>query len=380
MTTRILSFIFFPLLLMTACTQEEDLLQMTDADLISAIQQADKQQVDPSALPDGATITIARDFSGNYNDRTLLATELGYEVRLRGERGSRMGEPTDLYFSLDGRRLGADGNHGGRGRKGGPKGPQSDQKLQDCFELVFPVSFTMPDGTTVTGESGPELRQAIKAWYIAHPDVKEGPALQFPVDVILEDGTEVTVSTKEELEVLRQECVPGPKGGMKKRCFKLVFPVTHIMPDGSTITSENRMEMRQALHAWHEANPDVKERGQLQYPVEVILKDGTTKSVASSEEMIELKKECGPKGPMQGAGKPCFELVFPVTHLMPDGTTITSTSKEEMRDALKAWHQANPDVKERGQLQFPVEIVFDDGTTQTIDSAEELKAAREDCE
>lgn len=51
-----------------------------------------------------------------------------------------------------------------------------------------------------------------------------------------------------------------------------------------------------------------------------------------------------------------------------------------MRDALKAWHQANPDVKERGQLQFPVEIVFDDGTTQTIDSAEELKAAREDCE
>jgi len=387
MKLNLLYLLMLPVFIFGACTQEEATEQMTDADLISAIQRAEKVEIDPSALPDNATVIVSRDFEEDYTDRALLATELGYEVRLRGSRGTRMGQPTDLYFNLNGRKL--DAERGMRGRRGGPNGEgRSGHGPKECFELVFPVTFVMPDGTSVTGDDEATVRDAIKAWYNANPDAKGRPELQFPVSVILDDGTELNEVTKEQLQEIRLDCKPGSPGhhGPRRRCFEFVFPVSFTMPDGSVITGESGPQLREALKAWHEANPDVKERPEPQFPLDVILKDSTQKTLTTLEEFQELVELCGSKGgPGQGGHHgpgmkaACFELVYPVSFTMPDNSTITGENREEVRDAIKAWREANPGVKGRPMLVFPVEIVYKDGTTKEIADQAEMRAARKDC-
>jgi predicted SprT family Zn-dependent metalloprotease len=53
----------------------------------------------------------------------------------------------------------------------------------------------------------------------------------------------------------------------KTICLELSFPITYIMPDGTTITGNDRKEVGTAMSSWHDANPDSKERAVMQYPV-----------------------------------------------------------------------------------------------------------------
>ena len=43
--------------------------------------------------------------------------------------------------------------------------------------------------------------QLIKDWYEAHSDVKQRPALQFPVDILWYEGTVQTIADKEAMKV-----------------------------------------------------------------------------------------------------------------------------------------------------------------------------------
>jgi len=63
---------------------------------------------------------------------------------------------------------------------------------------------------------------------------------------------------------------------------------------------------------------------------------------------------------------------------MPDGSTIT-VENEDDRGEIKDWYEANPDVKEKPELQYPVDIIFKDGTIKTINNEEEMKSAYEYC-
>ena len=62
---------------------------------------------------------------------------------------------------------------------------ESDEKGK-CFELVYPISYTMPDGTVISGNEE-ELKQAMDAWYEDHPDSNAKPELQYPVEIIIGD-------------------------------------------------------------------------------------------------------------------------------------------------------------------------------------------------
>jgi len=74
-----------------------------------------------------------------------------------------------------------------------------------CFSLVFPVTITI-DGNDSTFDSKEELREAVKAYKEeAGPDA-ERPTLVFPVTVEYDDETQVTVSSQEELQELKEAC------------------------------------------------------------------------------------------------------------------------------------------------------------------------------
>ena len=256
--------------------------------------------------------------------------------------------------------------------KDGKDTKDDDKDKEVCFELVYPVSYTMPDGSSITGDNEYELWSAIKSWYEAHPDIAAKPTINYPVDIVWKDGATYPISNEDEMIKLKKKCYDKDK----KECFELVYPVTYAMPDGSSVTGDNEDELWAAIKTWYEVHPDVAAKPSLNYPVDIVWKDGVTYPIANVDEMIELKKKCDEKDK-----KECFELVYPVTYTMPDESTIIGNSKEELWSAIKAWYEVHSDVAAKPSLNYPVNIVFaNSDEIVTITNKDEMIATKEACE
>jgi hypothetical protein len=164
------------------------------------------------------------------------------------------------------------------------KGRDEDFPDKDrSFDFVYPITYIMPDDTTITVEYKEDWED-IKTWYETNPNVKEKPKLQYPVEIILNNGTIQTVNNEEEMKRAYVRFYGY-------RCFEFVYPITYIMPDDTTITVEHEDDYDE-IKGWYEKNPDYKERPRLQYPVEIIWKDGTIQIIYNEEELKAAYKEC----------------------------------------------------------------------------------------
>ena len=308
---------------------------LSDAELIQAIIDADKISVGMDELPSNSKTIVEEDYNEYDGIDTKKAYGLGYEVSMDG-KGHKMGHRCEVYFNLDGRKL--DPNV--------KRGEKSDWDRYDdkgdwkCFDLVLPVTYVMPDGSTIIVNNNDEDGwQEIKDWYNANPNSEEKPALQYPVDISFETregSTTFTVTNDEDMRNAYVRC--GGRDDDNRECFELVFPVTYLMPDGSTITVDN------------------------------------------AEEMNMVKRECWE---YEDEGRECFALVYPVTFIMPDGSSIVvATDDEDGWEEVKNWYDANPESEERPTLQYPVDIIYranDGDSTVTINNEEEMEAAKDEC-
>ena len=385
MNNKYLTTSVLPLLLMIAgCdlgVKQE--YEISDAELIQMIIDADKVDIDISELPEQSQTYLNND--GEYDELGLrYASQLGYEVERIG-KGSKSGRRGDAYFNVEGRKL----NSNDWGRKG--RGFGSDEKEDwECFTLEFPVSFNMPDGSLVTVESDDEESWAeIKAWYETNHDSEEKPTMQFPVEILFDEES-LVIENQEEMRSAYQECYPKRDGEWSRdgdeTCFYLVFPVIYVMPDGSTIsvTSDNE-DGWSDLKDWYAENEDSEDKPELQYPVDIIVEteEGTsTVTINDEEAMASMKRECYDNWE-DSYDEECFELVYPVTYLMPDGSTISVTSDDENGwSDLKGWYEENEDSEDKPELQYPVDIIVEteEGTsTVTINNQEEMTAAKREC-
>ena len=286
-------FIIVVLMMMVGCQKAATgSVGMSDAELIQLIIDANKVDVPMDEMPSQSQTVIEEDYNDYMGMAAKKATGLGYEVDLAGV-GRRYGDRNEVYFNLEGRKLDPN-DWGGKGGDWDKDGWDRDDDKEDwkCFDLVFPITFDMPDGSTITVTSDDEDGWAeIKAWYEENPDAEEKPALQYPVEIIYEDET-ITINDDDEMRAAYRRC--GYRDDDKDReCFELVFPVTYIMPDGSTITVTSDDEDAWAvLRAWYEANPDAEEEPTLQYPVDILYADGTTQTINNDEEMRAAEEEC----------------------------------------------------------------------------------------
>ena len=357
------------LVIFSSCQKSDsnlDSAKMSDAELIEAIKNAsNKQNIDVAELPSASRSTLDKYYADDIVDAAKLAPELGYEVDLREGSGPRVAAYIYAYFDLGGRELKDD--DGKSNKEDGDEGDWEDKDKNECFELVLPVTFIMPDRTEITVTSKDDWG-LIKAWYVAHPDMKERPALQFPVDVVFEDGTMLTVNSNEEMKRLHEQC-EGDEGG-KKRCFEFDYPVAFELPNGGTVTINNDEEMRAAKMEWKENGI----RPALVFPVDIVMGDKAI-TVNNHEELLRIKKSCEGENGHHGDKRRCFHLIFPVTFELPGGSTVTIKNFEEMKAAKMEWKEAGI----RPALQFPVDIKWKDGTVETINSAEEMRAARKKC-
>lgn len=251
------------------------------------------------------------------------------------------------------------GEEHGKGEKG------EEKNENDCFTLVYPITLTMPDGTSLTGADHDDLWDAVKDWYDAHPDSDQRPAFVFPVEVVFYDGTLQTVNDQEEMGALWENCE-----GAKRPCYKFVLPVSVTMPDG-TIISINAEEDWQQVRSWYETHPDVTEKFTFAFPLEVIFKDGEIKTIENSEGLRRLEAACSDQ-------IACFEYVLPISLTLPDGTSVTINEDQDWL-VVKDWYETHPDVAQRPILDFPLEVTFYDGQTLLVNSQDALENLAADC-
>ena len=271
MNNKYLTIFVLPLLLMIAgCdlgVKQE--YETSDAELIQMIIDSDKVDIDISELPEQSQTYLSND--GEYDELgSRYAPQLGYEVERIG-KGSKSGRRNDAYFNVEGRKLNP--NDWGRKGRGFGVGKKEDW---ECFTLEFPVSFNMPDGSLVTVEADDEENWAeIKTWYETNQDSEERPTMQFPVGILIDEES-LVIENQEEMRSAYQECYPKRDGEWSRdrdeTCFYLVYPVTYVMPDGSTISVTSDDEDGWSdLKDWYEENEDSDDKPELQYPVDIIV-------------------------------------------------------------------------------------------------------------
>ena len=373
-TTFLSSLLFLGFLV--SCSDQEseyfledlELLYESDDLLIEAIANAtNKQSIDLSALPTDATSTLETSYATLMARQTFEAPSLGFEVNMVGLEPTNLGDNENAYFDKNGRELIPGYDKRDPRNEGDYEGGRQGGKRRIHFELVYPVSFTMPDGSMITVDSKQDFREQAKNWYEANPETEGKPSLVFPVEVIVDEEI-IPINSEEEMKALKERL----REESRERPYEFVFPISFIMPDGTTLTANSEEELKELIKTWYDANPDTKERPELVYPVDLMLADGEIITINSEEEMREFKRSIR-EGHGHGHGHRPFEFVFPVSFTMPDGSTITASSEEELDELIGAWYEANPDSEEEPELVFPVDLELKDGEIITINSQEEME-------
>jgi hypothetical protein len=121
----------------------------------------------------------------------LLCALLVLSISIGCEKSDTVTDSAELTGASDPER-------GDSGRKDGDRG---------CFELVYPVTFIMPNKSTITVNSDDNEGWAeLKAWYEDNPDSKERPSLQYPVQISHEGDRIVTINNDDEMARAKKDC------------------------------------------------------------------------------------------------------------------------------------------------------------------------------
>lgn len=77
----------------------------------------------------------------------------------------------------------------------------------ECYEYIYPITFILPDESTVeiSGEDDESGWGLIRRFYEQNPNYEEEPALQFPVEVVVEGDMVLVIDTSEDWEVFIEE-------------------------------------------------------------------------------------------------------------------------------------------------------------------------------
>ena len=271
------SLILLSLLIFVGCENTMTKSDETfDDELMQDIIDADKIDINMTDLPSLSSAVIDKDYNDYIEIDAKLASGLGYQVSMDG-KGCKTGFHNEVYFNLEGRKLKSKKD---RGDKDGFK----------CFELVLPATFVMPDGSSITVEDENSY-MAVRDWYANNSDSKEKPTLQYPVNIIYRDGDTQTINNDEEMGSTKVDCRKWDDEKKNWGCFRLVYPITFIMQDGSAISMIDKEDWIE-LKSWYEENPDIEEKPALQYPVNIIYRAGDTKTINNDEEMASAKEDC----------------------------------------------------------------------------------------
>lgn len=161
---------------------------------------------------------------------------------------------------------------------------------EECFEINYPITLVLPDGSNVTVNDDEALENAIDNYYDTHPNDTGDVTLVYPITItMLEDASTVVINNDQGLDAVFEECYGDDDF---EECFDLQFPISLAMPDGSTVVTNSYEELDSLYEAWEQANPNATNEPELVFPITVILEDGSTEVINDEDELDELIEDC----------------------------------------------------------------------------------------
>lgn len=171
------------------------------------------------------------------------------------------------------------------------------EEWPECFELHYPITVTMPDGSDVVLTDDDDLDELFDALDDAEEDDLD-LVIHYPICVTMEETGDVeTIGNDDELEELFEWCFDewDDEYGCDEDdlddfedCFTLNYPVDVTLPDGST-TSVATDDDWDPLFDQLDEYDDIE----VVYPVTITMTDdGTTQTINSDDEFDAALDDC----------------------------------------------------------------------------------------
>ena len=230
----------------------------------------------------------------------------------------------------------------------------------ECFIINYP--YTVSDGETSTTFNSDEDVEA----FLENLTNESEVYIEVPFDVTMSDGTQQTISSYEELEMLLDDCYDfdhDDDDDYNDECFELNYPLTALDYDGNEVV----VNSEQDLYNFEFVG--------FVYPISVTLTDGTQATVNSPQEFDTLYNDCYDIEDCDDCEEQCFEIVFPFSLVSGNGTVETFNGYDGLMEFLSQLTE-----EDSFMISYPITVEFEDGTQQTANSDEELDALYESCE
>jgi len=381
--------------------------ELSDSELIELIKSADdKQEVSINEMPNISQSFLSETFNFAIVQSIFHAPNLGYEVTMsRG--GTRtlisLSSFINVYFNNDGEFLSNDFDS------------EYDEWNQNmCFDVEFPISVNLSDGSVVTISNEEELYEGIEEYYEMGED-DNLPEINFPINIIFyyenENGVEsedlVEIGDYEELEIYFEMCEDEEDFWFGFDCVDLVYPITIQSPEGENLSFEDENSLIDHIENWYGNNPDSDQEFELIFPISVEYFSETNDQlesliIYSEEEMEEYIEEyCIEDQDDDGEDDngddtddgddedifydyTCGEVVFPISIEDPNGVVFNSDNEESLLEYIEQWfidnNCNNVDCDDDFEVVYPISITYESGNdliTMAIQSEEMLEEMNE---
>ena len=168
-----------------------------------------------------------------------------------------------------------------------------------CFDFVYPVFLTMPNGDVLSIEDADAVEEILEEWYSQHPDAIGEAELNYPVDLVFDEiDLAYTANNEEELWEAFEYCEEDDEHcddifDLEDWCFELILPVSFEMPDGSELQVGPDQEILYAIENWYEeSDQEWDELPGLIFPVSVLFEDGSEQELSDEESFEEAIEDC----------------------------------------------------------------------------------------
>ena len=313
-------------------------------------------------------------------DLILYAENIGYEIKLRRESRNLISllNMLYIYFDENGELL-FDENY--------DEDNDGDYDIFDewdnymCFDIQFPISITMPNGSQIYIGNEEELYEAIEEYYESSDEYDSVPDINFPINIVFffenENGNEdeevIEINSYEELEMYFDVC-PDENGWDDENwfdidCVDLVYPISIENPDGEILSVESEYELHEYIDQYYQ-NCNSNDCGDfsLVYPLTVEYYSEANDqtqilTINSEEELQELLDEHCYNDDGEDGLDTCGEIVYPITVEAPNGDQFTGNSEEEIMSFMEEWSSNNCNTMECDtdfELVFPITMEFED--------------------
>jgi hypothetical protein len=246
-----------------------------------------------------------------------------------------------------------------------------------CATVDYPYSLLLLDSTTIIINSDLDFINAFT-------DSTNYPIdFAYPLTATLEDGSTQTVNNADELGTLFANCIPDTGWvddstgvifpawdiNFDNSCFQLVYPVTLVTLEGTTVTAANEAELISYVSDGNFYS--------FSFPISLEDQDGNVLVAADGDDLLDLLVSCNPDGGGTGGGActlegfGCYRFVYPITLANFDGSTVTVNSNDEFTAAILSGNWVG--------FQYPLTLIAPDESEIVVNSDEELDAALLEC-